>query len=80
MSQSLNKWVVRGWGVCSFVDNKLGWEKKKRYNVGMEVGLLNKGLELRGEWQKNRRSEVLYGVGVGEEGGVCNCRVRMNGG
>ena len=44
MTYSFNNSLVTGSAVSTFVDNNLAWEKKKTYNVGIDLALFNNRL------------------------------------
>ena len=44
MTYNFNGNVVTGSAVSTFVDNNLAWEKKKTYNVGIDLALFNNRL------------------------------------
>ena len=78
MTYNFNGNVVTGSAVSTFVDNNLAWEKKKTYNVGIDLALFNNRLEFTAEWYKNTSEDLLYAVPVPEQAGVSNTTVTMN--
>ena len=78
MTYSFNNSLVTGSAVSTFVDNNLAWEKKKTYNVGIDLALFNNRLEFTAEWYKNTSTDLLYSVRVPEQAGVSNSTVTMN--
>lgn len=78
MTYSFNNTPVTGSAISTFVDNNLSWEKKKTYNVGIDLSFLNNRLEFTAEWYKNTSTDLLYSVPVPEQAGVSNTTVTMN--
>lgn len=78
MTYSFNNSAVTGSAVSTFVDNNLSWEKKKTYNVGIDLAFFNNRLEFTAEWYKNTNQDLLYSVPVPEQAGVSNTTVTMN--
>ena len=78
MTYSFNNAGVTGSAVSAFVDNNLSWEKKKTYNVGVDLAFLDNRLEFTAEWYKNTNNDLLYAVPVPEQAGVSNTTVTMN--
>ena len=64
MTYNFNGNVVTGSAVSTFVDNNLAWEKKKTYNVGIDLALFGNRLEFTAEWYKNSSEDLLYAVPV----------------
>ena len=78
MTYSFNNSPVTGSAISTFVDNNLSWEKKKTYNVGVDLAFFNNRLEFTAEWYKNSSTDLLYDVPVPEQAGVSNTTVTMN--
>ncbi len=78
MTYNFNNSVVYGSAISTFVDNNLTWEKKKTYNVGVDLAFFNNRLEFTAEWYKNVNEELLYAVPVPYQAGVSNETVTMN--
>ena len=78
MTYNFNGNVITGSAVSTFVDNNLAWEKKKTYNVGIDLGLFRNRLEFTAEYYKNSCKDLLYAVPVPEQAGVSNETVTMN--
>ncbi|WP_300699886.1 TonB-dependent receptor [Bacteroides sp.] len=78
MTYNFNGNVVTGSAISTFVDNNLSWEKKKTYNVGIDIALFRNRLEFTAEWYKNISEDLLYSVPVPEQAGVSNTTVTMN--
>ena len=72
MTYSFNNAGVTGSAVSAFVDNNLSWEKKKTYNVGVDLAFLDNRLEFTAEWYKNTNQDLLYAVPIPEQAGVSN--------
>ena len=75
MTYSFNNSAVTGSAVSTFVDNNLSWEKKKTYNVGVDLAFLDNRLEFTAEWYKNTNNDLLYAVPVPEQAGVSNTSI-----
>lgn len=78
MTYSFNNSPVTGSAISTFVDNNLAWEKKKTYNVGVDLAFFSNRLEFTAEWYKNTSTDLLYEVPVPEQAGVSNEKVTMN--
>lgn len=78
MTYSFNGSAVTGSAISTFVDNNLSWEKKKTYNVGIDLAMFNNRFEFTAEWYKNTSEDLLYAVPVPEQAGVSNTTVTMN--
>lgn len=78
MTYSFNNSPVTGSAISTFVDNNLSWEKKKTYNVGIDLALFNNRLEFTAEYYKNTSTDLLYNVPVPQQAGVSNETVVMN--
>lgn len=78
MTYSFDGSAITGSAVSTFVDNNLSWEKKKTYNVGIDLAMFNNQLEFTAEWYKNTSEDLLYAVPVPEQAGVSNETVTMN--
>lgn len=78
MTYSFNNTSVTGSAISTFVDNNLSWEKKKTYNVGIDLAFMNNRLEFTAEWYKNVNEDLLYAVPVPTQAGVSNETVTMN--
>lgn len=78
MTYSFNNSAVTGSAISTFVDNNLAWEKKKTYNVGLDLAFFHNSLEFTAEWYKNTSEDLLYSVPVPLQAGVSNETVTMN--
>lgn len=78
MTYSFGNTPITGSAVSTFVDNNLSWEKKKSWNVGLDLAFFNNRLEFTAEWYKNISEDLLYAVPVPEQAGVSNTTVTMN--
>lgn len=52
MTYSFGNTPITGSAISTFVDNNLSWEKKKSYNVGIDLAFFNNRLEFTAEWYK----------------------------
>ena len=78
MTYNFNNSPITGSAISTFVDNNLAWEKKKTYNVGVDLAFFRNRLEFTAEWYKNTSEDLLYAVPVPEQAGVSNTTVTMN--
>ena len=78
MTYNFNNSPITGSAISTFVDNNLAWEKKKTYNVGVDLAFFRNRLEFTAEWYKNTNEDLLYAVPVPEQAGVSNTTVTMN--
>lgn len=78
MSYSFGNNIVYGSAISTFVNENIAWEKKKTWNVGLDLAMFNNRLEFTAEWYKNRSEGVLYSVPVPEQAGVANSTVTWN--
>ncbi|MBM6883262.1 SusC/RagA family TonB-linked outer membrane protein [Bacteroides caecigallinarum] len=78
MTYNFNNSPITGSAISTFVDNNLAWEKKKTYNVGIDLAFFRNRLEFTAEWYKNTSEDLLYAVPVPEQAGVSNTTVTMN--
>ena len=78
MTYSFGGEAVSGSAVSTFVNNSIKWEKKKSFNVGLDMGMLNNMLEFSVEYYKNTSEDLLYDVSVPTNAGVSNETVTMN--
>ncbi len=72
MTYNFGGQVVSGSAVSRFVDAHLTWEKKKTFNVGIDLALFNNRLEFTAEWYKNKSQDLLYDVNIPSQAGVYN--------
>ncbi len=78
MTYSFNGVPVTGSAVSTFVNENIKWEKKKSYNVGLDLAMFNNRLEFSAEYYKNKSQDLLYSVPVPASTGVANTTVVMN--
>ena len=72
MTYSFNNSPVTGSAISRFADNNLAWEKKKTYNVGIDLAFFNNRLEFTAEWYKNTNQDLLYAVPLPAQSGMNN--------
>lgn len=78
MTYSFGGSAVTGSAVSTFVNEAIKWEKKKSFNVGLDLGMLNNQLEFSAEYYKNTSEDLLYNISVPTNAGVSNTSVTMN--
>ncbi len=70
MTYSFNNNVVSGSSIERYVNDQLAWEKKKTYNVGIDLAMFNNRLEFSAEWYMNKSTDLLYSVPVPDNVGA----------
>jgi TonB-linked SusC/RagA family outer membrane protein len=78
MTYSFGNQPVTGSAVSTFVNENLTWEKRKTYNIGLDLAFFNNRIEFTAEWYKNKSEDLLYNVPVPASAGVANTSVTMN--
>ena len=78
MTYSFGNQPVTGSAVSTFVNENLTWEKRKTYNIGLDLAFFNNRIEFTAEWYKNKSEDLLYNVPVPASAGVANPSVTMN--
>ena len=78
MSYSFANSAVYGSAVHNYTYTSLSWEKRKTYNIGLDMAFFNNRIEFTAEWYKNKSEDLLYSVPVPASAGVANTTVTMN--
>mgnify|MGYP002852172170 CR=1 FL=1 len=78
MTYSFGGETITGSAPSTFVYDKIQWEKKKSFNIGLDLGMLNNKLEFSAEYYKNTSEDLLYDVSMPTNAGVSNSTVTMN--
>ena len=78
MTYSFGNQPVTGSAISTFVNENLSWEKRKTYNIGLDLAFFNNRVEFTAEWYKNKSVDLLYNVPVPANAGVSNTTVTMN--
>ena len=78
MTYSFGNQPVTGSAISTFVNENLAWEKRKTYNIGLDLAFFNNRIEFTAEWYKNKSVDLLYNVPVPANAGVSNTTVTMN--
>ena len=78
MTYSFGNQPITGSAISTFVNEKLSWEKRKTYNIGLDLAFFNNRIEFTAEWYKNKSLDLLYNVPVPASAGVSNGTVTMN--
>ena len=69
---------VNGSAISNFVNEYLFWERKKTFDVGMDLSLFQGQLEFTFDWYRAETVGMHYGVQVPTQAGFTNPDVRMN--
>ncbi len=78
MTYSFGNNPITGSAVSVFTNPDLSWEKRKTYNIGLDLAFFNNRIEFTAEWYKNKSVDLLYNVPVPASAGVSNTTVTMN--
>ena len=78
MTYSFGNQPITGSAISTFVNENLSWEKRKTYNIGLDLAFFNNRVEFTAEWYKNKSVDLLYNVPVPANAGVSNTTVTMN--
>ena len=78
MTYSFGNNPITGSAVSVFTNPDLSWEKRKTYNIGLDLAFFNNRIEFPAEWYKNKSVDLLYNVPVPASAGVSNTTVTMN--
>ena len=78
MTYSFGNNPITGSAVSVFTNPDLSWEKRKTYNIGLDLAFFNNRIEFTAEWYKNKSVDLLYNVPVPASAGVSNPTVTMN--
>ena len=84
MTYSFGNKPVTGSAISTFTNELLSWEKRKTYNVGLDLAFFNNRIEFTAEWYKNKSIDLLYNVpvpanaGFGPNPATKNYDVTMN--
>ena len=78
MTYSFGNQPITGSAISTFVNEDLSWEKRKTYNIGLDLAFFNNRIEFTAEWYKNKSIDLLYNVPVPSSAGVSNTTVTMN--
>jgi len=64
--------VAPGAAVTSLLNNNLGWETTKQFDVGLDLGLFNDRIQFVYDFYKKKTTNLLYSVQVPQESGFTN--------
>jgi len=70
LSYSFGNNIVYGSAIERYVNDQLSWEKKKTFNVGIDLAMFNNRLEFTAEWFLNKSTDLLYSVPVPDNVGA----------
>ncbi|WP_258098063.1 SusC/RagA family TonB-linked outer membrane protein [Marinoscillum pacificum] len=77
-SYSFNNEKVTGSAISNFVNESIGWERKKTIDVGLDLGLFSNMIEVTVDWYQSTTEGLHYGVQVPSQAGFTNDVVNMN--
>ncbi len=77
-SYSLGNNKVTGSAISNFVNELIGWERKKTIDIGLDLGFFSNQLEFTFDWYQATTEGLHYGVRVPTQAGFTNDIVRMN--
>ncbi len=77
-SYSFDNEKVTGSSISNFVNESIGWERKKTIDVGLDLGLFSNMIEVTVDWYQSTTEGLHYGVQVPSQAGFTNDVVNMN--
>lgn len=77
-SYSFGGTKVTGSSLSNYVNTALKWEKKKTFDVGLDINFLSNKIEFNFDYFKATSEDLLYGVSVPASAGATNGTVTMN--
>lgn len=69
---------VTGSAISDYVNTAIRWEKKKTFDVGVDLAFWENKLEINADWYHAMSEDLLYAVAVPAEAGATNTSVTMN--
>ncbi len=75
---SFNNTKITGSAISNYVNTGIAWEKKKTWDVGVDLSLFNNSIEINADWYRATSEDLLYSVAVPAEAGATNETVTMN--
>ncbi len=69
---------VTGSALSNYVNTAIKWEKKKTFDVGLDITLLSNKIEFNFDYFKATSEDLLYSVSVPASAGATNGTVTMN--
>ena len=69
---------VTGSAISNYVNTAIKWEKKKTFDVGLDVNFLSNKIEFSFDYFKSKSEDLLYSVSVPASAGATNGTVTMN--
>lgn len=70
MTYSFGNNPVSGTALDIFSNQNIAWERKKSFNVGIDLALFNNRIEFSAEWYKNKSEDLLYSVSLPDNSGT----------
>ena len=69
---------VTGSAISDYVNTAIRWEKKKTFDIGLDLAFWENKLEINADWYHAMSEDLLYAVAVPAEAGATNTTVTMN--
>lgn len=69
---------VTGSAISNYVNTAIKWEKKKTFDIGLDVNFLSNKIEFNFDYFKSKSEDLLYSVAVPASAGATNESVTMN--
>ena len=69
---------VTGSAISDYVNTAIRWEKKKTFDIGVDLAFWENKFEINADWYHAMSEDLLYAVAVPAEAGSTNTTVTMN--
>ncbi len=69
---------VTGSAISDYVNTAIRWEKKKTFDLGLDLAFWDDKFEINADWYHAMSEDLLYAVAVPAEAGATNTTVTMN--
>lgn len=69
---------VTGSAISDYVNTAIRWEKKKTFDIGLDLAFWENKFEINADWYHAMSEDLLYAVAVPAEAGATNTTVTMN--
>ena len=69
---------VSGSAISDYVNTAIRWEKKKTFDIGLDLAFWENKFEINADWYHAMSEDLLYAVAVPAEAGATNTTVTMN--
>ncbi|HEY0667806.1 MAG TPA: SusC/RagA family TonB-linked outer membrane protein, partial [Sphingobacteriaceae bacterium] len=77
VNYSPNGVLTKGQAQTNFADEKLKWERNESYNIGLDLGFLNRRLNFVVDYFDKKTNDLLYNVGIPSITGFANSVVNV---